>query len=222
MDKKIYAVVTGDIVNSSSIRGNYTRELNNVTNDIKQYQLPDFILEIYRGDSFQALITDPAKAILISILLRTGLRRNTQGRSLENIWDARISIGIGSIENFEITKNIKIGTFDGEAFVLSGKSLDTMKKDGSLLRINTGDPQLNQEFSAICPLIDSIIGRWSVAQAEAVYLYLLRNLTQKEIGNLLNTSQRAIGKRLEVSNIEKFKPFFTRFIEIIQKWKSYK
>jgi hypothetical protein len=217
MDKKIYAVITGDIVNSSGISGLYANELNKITNDIKKYQQQNFILEIYRGDSFQALVTDPTKAILISILIRTGLRRNSRGKSIENIWDARISIGIGPIRNSEMTESIKIGTLDGEAFVRSGKNLDKMKKEGSLLKINTGDSQLDQEFSAICPLVDAIISRWSIAQAEAVYLYLLRNLTQKEIGNLLNTSQRAISKRLEVSNIEKLKPFFTRFIEIIQK-----
>ena len=215
MKKKIHAVITGDLVNSTGIEGNYKNVLNDITNDIRQYQQLDFMLEVYRGDSFQGLNTDPAKALLIRILIRTGLRRNTRGKSLENIWDARISIGIGTISNFEISTDTRIGSLDGEAFVRSGQTLDNMKKEGTLLKITTHDTQLNHEFAAICPLVDAIISRWSTAQAEAVYFYLLRNLTQKEIGKLLNASQRAIGKRLEVSHIDNLKPFFTRYKELI-------
>jgi hypothetical protein len=218
MKQENYAVITGDIVQSSNIEGDYTKVLHEIAADISNYQHPEFIFELYRGDSFQALVTEPSKAVLLSLIIRAGLRRNTRGKKLEYVWDARISVGIGKIKNQILTRESKIGTWDGEAFVLSGRTLDGMKKETSFFRITTTDEDLNKEFAAICPLIDAITERWSTAQAEAVYLHLLRNLTQKEIGNLLNISQRATSKRLETSNIERLKPFLSHFNEIIQ-WK---
>jgi hypothetical protein len=218
MEKDNFAVITGDVVNSSKIEGDYAKVLNDIAKDIIQYQNPEFIFEIYRGDSFQGLVTEPGKALLLSLIIRAGLRRNTRGKNLESIWDARISIGIGKVKNLKLTAETKIGTLDGEAFILSGKAMDKMKNENSLIKISTSDDQFNKEFAAVCPLIDVITGRWSTAQAEAVYIYLLRNLTQKEIGNLLNTSQRAISKRLETSSIEKIKPVLFHFNELIL-WK---
>lgn len=93
-----------------------------------------------------------------------------------------------------------------------------MKKEGALLKISTGDKHLDNEFGAICPLIDAIINRWTTAQAEAIYLYLLRDTTQKEIGEELGVIQKSISKRLETSSLESMNHFFTRYREVLE-WK---
>lgn len=80
-------------------------------------------MELYRGDSFQLLVEDPALAIYIAILLRAGLIYNTPDTS-DGVWDARISVGIGSIDF--ISENIV--TSDGEAFLLSSTQLDNIGK----------------------------------------------------------------------------------------------
>ena len=131
MNKKIYAVITGDVINSSRIEGDYTKVLLAISKDILKYQDPRFIFELYRGDSFQALISEPEKALLMSFIIRSGLRRNTSSKKLESIWDARISIGFGKIKNQSIDSTSKIGSLDGEAFVLSGRTLDAMKKENN-------------------------------------------------------------------------------------------
>lgn len=218
MKEDIFAIITGDLVDSTAIAGDYKAELYQVADDIKQYQAPDFIFDIYRGDSFQALIHDPSKALLIGILMRAGLRRKARGSGLDDIWDARLAIGIGEIDQLNIGPEIKLGTLGGEAFIRSGRTLDNMKKEGALLKIKTGDDQLDEEFDAVFPLVDTIIGRWSTAQAEAIYWHLLDNLTQKEIGKRLNKSQRAISKRLETSSIESMSKLFKRFEKLIA-WK---
>ncbi len=218
MEKKVYAVITGDLVDSTTIKGDYKGILEKIANDIIKYQADDFIFIIYRGDSFQGLVIDPAKALLLGILIRAGLRRNTRGKGLEEIWDARIAIGIGTVENLKLKPKPQLGALDGEAFVRSGRTLDSMKGKGALLNICTGDQQLDDEFAAICPLADTLISRWSTAQAEAIYLYLLENITQNEIGKHFGISQRAISKRLETSSIEDMKPFFERYENVIA-WK---
>lgn len=218
MKKDIYAVITGDLVDSTAIRGNYKKALYQIAEDIKAHQVADLLFDIYRGDSFQALIPDPIQALQATILFRAGLRRNTRGKGLEKIWDARIAIGTGTINNLNPNTETPIGLLDGEAFIRSGISLDTMKAEGVLLKITTGDEMLDGEFKAACYLADTIIGRWSVPQADAVYLYLLENLTQKEIGKRLHKSQRAISKRLEFASIDNLMPFVKRYKQVIE-WK---
>jgi len=62
------------------------------------------------------------------------------------------------------------------------------------------------------------MNRWTTSQSEAIYLYLLQEKTQKEIGKALNTSQRAISKRFESASLQSMTPFFNRYKEVI-KWK---
>jgi len=218
MQENIHAVITGDLVESTAMTNDYQATLNAIVNDIIRHQDREFLFEVYRGDSFQALIHEPTKALLIGIILRAGLRRKSRGKSIEDAWDARISIGIGHVDHNTEIINSKLSTLNGEAFIRSGRTLDAMKNQGARLKIITGDTDLDKEFDAACPLVDTIISRWTTNQAEAIYLYLLKNTTQKEIGQELQTTQRAISKRLEASSLDSMAKFFNRYKEVIE-WK---
>jgi hypothetical protein len=213
-EKHIYAVITGDVINSSAIDRDYHQVLHTIADEIKG-NYDDFLFEVYRGDSFQALVKLPEDALLLSVIIRAGLRRYSRSSSVDDAWDARISIGVGQTDKKE---NAKLGELTGEAFVRSGKTLDVMKKEGIRLKITTGDEQADKEFDASCPLADTIISRWTTSQAEAIYISLLTNKTQKEIGDALETTQRAISKRLESGNLGSMTNFFKRYKEVIQ-WK---
>lgn len=212
--KKIHAVLTGDITGSSAIDRDFHQALHTIAGDIKE-QHKGFLFEVFRGDSFQALVRQPEAALLLSVIIRAGLRRYSRSASVNDAWDARISIGIGYAE---IKDNVNLGEMTGEAFVRSGQLLDKMKNEGSRLKITTGEEQTDKEFGAACPLADAIINRWTTSQSEAIYLYLLQKKTQTEIGKLLNTSQRAISKRFESANLQNMTNFFNRYREVIQ-WK---
>jgi len=221
MKEEVYAVITGDLVDSTIISEGYTEVLENLAEDIKNHVDDGFLFDIFRGDSFQGLIVQPANALKITTLFRAGLRRNAVGKSVDSIWDARISIGIGNIKNNGKISEMKLGSAVGEAFTRSGRALDYMKTEELQLTIHTGDQSLDNEFSAVCPLLNAIIGRWTTSQAEAVYLQLLEGITQEEIGSRLGISQRASGKRLESSNFDKMKKYLDRFSNLIQ-WKYFK
>ncbi len=80
------------------------------------------------------------------------------------------------------------------------------------MQVTTGNDLLDDELHALLPLIEVITDKWSTAQADAVYQSLLySNITQYEIGKRIGKSQRAIGKRLEVSKIEAIRPYLKRF-----------
>ncbi len=217
MKQKNLAILTGDLVDSSGIRENYKEKLAGIANDIRNFRDKELLFDIFRGDSFQALVSDPRNALEIAIVLRAGLRRYTRGKGLEDVWDARISIGIGDTDDAGSGGITDLGMAGGEAFVRSGKALDSMKVEEVLLKISTGDAETDREFAAICPLVDALIGKWTVPQAEAVYLFLLEDLTQEEIGGRLDISQRAAGKRLNASNIESLKLFFERYRELMER-----
>jgi hypothetical protein len=212
--KNIHAVITGDITGSSAINRDFHKTLHIIANDIKK-QYNGFLFQVFRGDSFQALVRKPEDALLLSIIIRAGLRRQSRSSSVSDAWDARIAIGIG---HAEIKDNVHLGEMTGEAFIRSGQSLDMMKKEGSRLKITTGDEQIDKEFGASCPLANAIMNRWTTTQSEAIYLYLLQKKTQEEIGKVLNATQRAISKRFESANLQSMTYFFYRYREVIQ-WK---
>jgi len=210
----IHAIITGDLISSSAINRDFHQTLQSIPDDIKK-NYDGFLFDVFRGDSFQALVKEPEDALLLGVIFRAGLRRYSRSSSVNDAWDARISIGIGPIE---INRKGKLGEMTGKAFVRSGQSLDNMKRAGSRLKITTGDEQSDKEFAAICPLADTIMNRWTTSQSEAIYLYLLEKKTQSEIGKTLNTTQRAISKRLESANLQSLTHFFKRYREVI-KWK---
>ena len=212
--KNIHAVITGDIIGSSAIDRDFHEALRTIAGDLKEHY-NGFLFEVFRGDSFQALVRQPEDALLVSVIIRAGLRRYSRGSSVNEAWDARIAIGIGHTEK---RNNDNLGEMTGEAFVRSGQSLDKMKNEGSRLKISTGDEQTDKEFGASCPLADAIMSRWTTSQSEAIYLSLLKKKTQKEIGSALNTTQRAISKRFESASLQSMTNFFNRYREVIQ-WK---
>ncbi len=214
-----YAVITGDIVKSENIKGSDRQmlivELKKAFEEINSQFLHEKKLpfEIYRGDSFQALIKQPQEALEISLMLRAKIRSLTPlQRENKTLWDTRLAIGIGSIDFFAN----RIIESDGEAFKFSGRILEKMKKE-ERLKIHTPWNEVNEELKVACLFADTIINRWSVNQSEVIYRYLLKRETQQELARQFNISQPALRKRLVVSgNIESMDTFIIRYRNLIQ------
>lgn len=214
--ESIRAVITGDIVDSTGTTGNYKATLQRIADDIRQFQDDRFIMDIYRGDSFQTISDIPEKGLLLLLIIKAGLNRNSsQKEGKDYQWNARMSLGVGHLENYPT--NNEIGELSGEPFVKSGRALDQMKDKGQLITVTTGVEQMDDELSAVCPLIEAITDRWTSTQADAIYLSLLHGtITQQELGKELGKSQRAIGKSLEAGDIEAIKTYLKRFEKSIQ------
>ena len=113
---EIKGVITGDIVGSSQIKPEFREDLLTCLTTMREELqcVAPFRMELYRGDSFQLLVEDPAMTAKIAILLRAGLIYHTPNKD-SGTWDAKVSIGIGGIDF--ISENIV--TSDGEAFMYS-------------------------------------------------------------------------------------------------------
>ncbi len=199
------AIITGDIVKSSDIQG---EEREEILNSIKE--LPQVLghlgldgVEIYRGDSFQMHINKPENAVLIAILTRATLRAKNKE------WDARVSIGIGTIEY----RSDDIVTSDGEAFKNSGREFDNLKK--RRLSILTPWIDVNEELSVSTAFADSIINSWTDSQAKAVSISLSEKITQKEIAERLGKKSQTVSNMMASAKEALVSMYVDRYTKII-------
>jgi hypothetical protein len=211
---KIYAVITGDIVKSGkfgSDRGKALKILKDALNSLNNFKRKSIggISDIFRGDSFQIVISEPAYALEIAIYLKAKLlSKNIKGK----IIDVRIATGIGNIESIN-SKNIKES--DGEAFRLSGSALDNISKYRRF-SIKSSIDELNKQLEFISSSIDSITRRWSTEQAEAILLWL-KGYTQTSIGKKLGISQPAVNQRLQLGGHFALSESFDLFKHLLNK-----
>ena len=225
MDK--VAVLTGDLVKSRAIKDG---EIKTVINSLKETfnQLNKKILfnkatfQIFRGDSFQAIIPDPELALIAAIIIRAHLRTFESGFSLTGkksikpinyaYTDARIAIGVGEISYLGNT----VSESQGEAFQRSGYLLDKLKKENERLGVDTPWESINKELYVESKLADSVISRWTASTAEAVFNHLLFRKNQTELASMLKITQPATHKRLVTyGNIGSINAFVERYHELI-------
>ncbi|MDP2176485.1 MAG: hypothetical protein Q8K70_11300 [Bacteroidota bacterium] len=204
----IKAVITGDIIASTKLTTKDREWLASSLKKTLKVWDKDFDMksEMYRGDSFQCLLSNVSEALKVAILIKTYIRslnpselydiynRRTPNKSktiLKPQWlfDTRITIGIGEVESE--MKSIK--TSDGEAFHLSGRLLDEIKASKQTIAIRTND-QHNDELETGLVLLDYIIAKTTALQCEVVNLKLL-NYTETHIANMLNIQQSAVNQR---------------------------
>jgi hypothetical protein len=193
----LMAVITGDLVGFSKYSVSGRKRLlsamkasfSSLRSSLSGKSKAAF--EIYRGDSFQGIVVDPASALRVSILLRAELRSRFKAGNRRDTPDMRMAIGIGRVDYLPTNR---FWEGDGEAFRLSGPTLDLMKGDQRLL-VRTTWPEINAEMDTECALLDSIIFRWSAEQAQAI-IGLLKGTGQTESAKAFGISQPAVRHRL--------------------------
>jgi hypothetical protein len=211
--KKLYSVLSGDLVGSSKLGTEERKEILSVLKDsfklIKSIypEAITFAFDVYRGDSFQGVLSEPSVSLSSAIIIRAYLRYKISQKA-----DARIAVGIGGIDY--LPKHITEGY--GEAFVVSGQLLDKMKKSRYNLQIETPSEEINKELKVEFILLDFLISKWSAEQAEAIIKHL-RGLTQEEIAKDLGISQPAVHKRLDNAGFWLIDQMCDRFEKLISK-----
>lgn len=216
------AVITGDLVNSSL----YEEELlDKVLNALKEafeeiqktYHSEDIRFSIFRGDSFQGIISEPAKALRIALLIKAMVnkvhfRKIKKSRTYSKVADFRMAIGIGT---YDFERN-SVSESNGEAFQFSGRTLDEMKTETQRTRIKTPFDNINEEFNTSFFLLDLVMEKWTTASAEVVF-YLLKGMKEREIAEQLNISQSAVNQRKKASGWEAISTLLARYEKVMAK-----
>jgi len=178
------SVITGDIINSKT---NVPRtwlvplkkELNRIGEDPKYWQ-------IYRGDSFQAVINKPEEALLTVMKIKAALK------SISGM-NVRIAIGIGG-RNYNAAK---VTESNGSAFVHSGEKFESLNREKQNLAIKSDWPKFDNEMNLYLKLALIAMDNWTVNAAEIVKVAMENPAkSQRQLGVMIGIKQSAISTRL--------------------------
>lgn len=202
------AVITGDIVKSSSIsdHAKMIRSLKWIMHRlVKHGFIRSIEWELFRGDSFQ-LVTEPEQALSAALILRSGFRGGVYRLAsplvvedmLDECIDVRLSIGIGGVGEL----SDPLSESFGEAFTLSGRRLEAISGEELRLIVVTPDARLNTHFEMVCRLMDILVSNWSEKSSQAIYRSLLTGETQQKTADFLGISQSSVQNRLKIAHID--------------------
>lgn len=156
------AILTGDVVGSQELPSDKRAGLQAKLEEAARSTDLSSHFELFSGDSWQCMCPSPQTAVQQAISLRAYLYG-------KNAIDTRISIGIGDYESLRLEK---ISLSQGEAFVLSGRGLQTMPTDRRLsIQLSDSLAAPARELTeAAVSLLDGITSGWTAKQAQAVSL----------------------------------------------------
>ena len=160
-----YAVLTGDIIKSSRLSSTQLQSVRSSlitsVNAVRRWR-PGLVKgkpEFFRGDAWQLLLNDAAMALRVGVFLRASLLSG-------GLADSRVAIGLGEVEEIS-SERVSLST--GRAFVLSGKALDRMTLYANMtIEVPKSAGPLSVWLPVASHLCDSLIGQWTMRQAEFV------------------------------------------------------
>jgi len=209
---KLYAVLTGDIVNFSKLPSKQRQRLHLIMREgskslrkIFRKSVP-LETDIFRGDSWQMLVSDPALSLRAGLFFRAFLRKEMGASKL----DTRMAIAIGTVD---FVPDDRVSKGDGEAYRYSGKALEEMTRVGNMC-FRFPERKSEESLDVLVHLLDVLAINWSDKQALAI-TGALQGLTQEEIGNLWKPpiTQQSVNRHLQRAGwfaIEKAIGFFEK------------
>ncbi|WP_179315828.1 transcriptional regulator [Winogradskyella undariae] len=178
------SIITGDIIKSRQAT-NEELWLTPLKSALAQITTDTNFYDIYRGDSFQLECTTIEDSFRNAVYIKACLK------SVKKL-DVRMSIGIGTKDY----QGDSVSESNGEAFIYSGETFETLKKDKQNLKIKTKDKVLNKEINLYFRLALIAMDNWTVNSAEIVKLSLEHpNMIQVELAKIIGISQDAVSKR---------------------------
>lgn len=218
--QSLYAVITGDVVNSSVLAPEKRERLPGVLRDSYDElrasfpgQLP-LPLSIFRGDGWQMVLPAAGKALTVALSFRSRfLFRAARSRQKQKPYDLRLAIGIGGID-FIPDEATHEG--DGGAFRCSGRALEEMRAPHRMAFAFPGNPR-EEILAVVVELMDALFMGWTPGQACAV-AGSLEGLTQQQIGERWPggaVRQQTVARHLERASFATVRSATERFEEEI-------
>lgn len=200
------AIITGDIVSSQSVKTDIWNDaLSRVLSTLgPQPQRWD----IFRGDSFQARVDNPADAMRVAVQIKATMKM------IKGL-DMRMAIGIGDIEyeGKDITES------NGSAFIHSGRLFDELPSMHQRLAIRSPWSDLDECINLPCKLACITMNKWLANAAEVMqYILLNPNASQSETGKALGIAQNTVSERFSRAYKEEILAFIAFYETQIQTW----
>jgi hypothetical protein len=182
-------ILTGDIINSRKVPSKkWMDDLKTIFQSIGKSP-NDW--EIYRGDEFQLEIKTLEDALAVAFQIKAFFKSINL--------DVRMSLGLGD----KTYKARKITESNGSAFIRSGETFETLKKQKLNLAINSGNADFDEYLNLMLKLTLSFMDNWLQQSAEFVLIAIQNpTLSQEEIGVKLGINQAAVSRRQKRSNYD--------------------
>jgi hypothetical protein len=214
---QICAVITGDIVHSRRLSdegfADVHAAIQRASNNIRPH-FPEIPLstEVFRGDSWQLMVTKPSSSFRIALYFRAFLRAETKA-------DTRFAIGVGPVDSISEASYSE----RGPAFVLSGTLLD--KRSTARMCFGLVENSLHSsgsdDINVIMNLLDFIVRRWTSAQSRAVCGALLGQ-TQENIAESWPDgpiTQQAASQHLARAGWDTAEQALSYFEKVASRWR---
>lgn len=199
------SVITGDIAGSKRA-GEPDRWLGSLKRVLGEYGNSPGTWEIYRGDSFQAEVKEPADALLAALRIKAAVK-------CEKDLDVRMAIGIGRREYDAPAVTER----NGEAFVNSGGRFDLLTSEKRKLAIRTSDPDWDRDMDLYLQLASTFMDQWTPHSAEAVAVLLAEpELRQAEVAERLGIAQSSVSDRLSRARWDEVRALLARYREKVK------
>lgn len=206
----ITSVITGDIIQSR--RTSTPLWLPRLKKTLSLEGKSPRTWQVYRGDSFQVEIKDPAGAFLTAIRIKAAIK------SIKNL-DVRMAIGIGDKKY----SSHSVAESDGSAFINSGEKFETLKKNKQTLAIKTIWPDFDREMNVFFRLAAIPMDNWTSNSAELIQIVTNQpNLTQKALAKRLGVTQPSISERQNRAHFDEVMELEELYREKITKLMSLK
>jgi hypothetical protein len=182
-------ILTGDIINSRKLPSK--KWIDDLKAMFQLFGKTPNDWEIYRGDEFQLEIKTLEDALVVAFQIKAFFKSINL--------DVRMSLGLGD----KTYKARKITESNGSAFIRSGETFETLKKQKLNLAINSGNADFDEDLNLMLKLTLSFMDNWLQQSAEFV-LVAIQNptLSQEEIGVKLGINQAAVSRRQKRSNYD--------------------
>ncbi|MEF8823874.1 MAG: hypothetical protein V5B78_05430 [Desulfohalobiaceae bacterium] len=163
-----YAVVTGDVIGSSALSDKDRKALYAAMAGASRALRADFggwlplDVEIFRGDSWQMLVSGPEQALRLALLYRLHV-----STALEGTVDTRMALGMG---NVSFLPGDRVGEGEGTAFRLSGRALERMPAySAAWIEVDQVLGLDSELLQSAVVLLDAVVSQWTAKRALAAY-----------------------------------------------------
>jgi len=209
---KLYAVITGDIVSFSKLPTEQRRRLSGIMNKGSEAVRKAFKgsvpleADVFRGDSWQLLISNAALSLRVGIFFRAYLRAAMGAGK----FDTRMAIAVGTVD---FVPDDRVSKGDGQAYRHSGNALEQMTR-GSNMCFRFPGQEIEESLDVLVHLVDVLAINWSEKQALAI-TGALQGLKQEKIGSLWKPpiTQQSVNRHLQRAGwfaVEKAVGFFEK------------
>lgn len=168
MKYELGAVITGDVVRSSELRQSERSALPDILREVyselrsrHEATLP-YQIDVFSGDSWQAYVRDPSRALAIALYLRARMKERL------NV----VNRVVLAVDRVDFLQPESVSESDGPAFRRSGRAVMSLEKTEHFRllvpeELDTNGP-IRLAADSIADLIDHLFLHWTRAQAQAV------------------------------------------------------